>query len=311
MTWNLYLGADFLPLFMASKEQIPQKVSEVFRQFLATNFKERAKGIAQQIKLRLPDIIGLQEAEQVELIIPKYKTVKYDFVELLQIALRDKGLHYEVVAKNHNFTTELPTSTGDLIRFLDRDVILIRRERYGKIINKQEANFKNKLVIKLGEQPIELLRGWSSIDLKVNQSTFRVVNTHLEAFSSDIQVSQGNELLEGPANTQVPILVVGDFNSNADSQDTTSYTNFIQAGFGDAWLNGGSGPGYTSIQDPDLLNAVSSLNSRIDFILYKNGWETVKAELVGEKQADRTPSGLWLSDHAGVVACFTHSSQDS
>lgn len=37
-------------------------------------------------------------------------------------------------------------------------------------------------------------------------------------------------------------------------------------------------------------------------ILYKNGWEPIEAELVGKSQKDRTKTGLWLSDHAGVSA---------
>ncbi|MGK0537279.1 endonuclease/exonuclease/phosphatase family protein, partial [Bacillus sp. 'calajunan'] len=55
-------------------------------------------------------------------------------------------------------------------------------------------------------------------------------------------------------------------------------------------------------QDPDLLNAVSSLNIRIDVILFKNGWNPIVANVVGKEQSDRTPTALWPSDHAGVVA---------
>jgi len=50
----------------------------------------------------------------------------------------------------------------------------------------------------------------------------------------------------------------------------------------------------------DLLNAFSTLNRRIDYILFKNGWNPIKAELVGESQNDGTEMGLWPSDHAGV-----------
>lgn len=68
MTWNLYLGADLTPIFTAAPEQIPERITEVFRQFLATNFPRRAKAIARQIALVQPDIIGLQESVLVELI---------------------------------------------------------------------------------------------------------------------------------------------------------------------------------------------------------------------------------------------------
>jgi hypothetical protein len=33
----------------------------------------------------------------------------------------------------------------------------------------------------------------------------------------------------------------------------------------------------------------------------KGGFETVRADVVGEEAADRTAGGLWPSDHAGLV----------
>jgi hypothetical protein len=37
-------------------------------------------------------------------------------------------------------------------------------------------------------------------------------------------------------------------------------------------------------------------------VLTRGGFDTVDADVVGEESTDRTPSGLWPSDHAGVVA---------
>jgi hypothetical protein len=38
-------------------------------------------------------------------------------------------------------------------------------------------------------------------------------------------------------------------------------------------------------------------------VLYQpRGVEAVAAEVLGEELDDRTPTGLWPSDHAGVVA---------
>jgi endonuclease/exonuclease/phosphatase family metal-dependent hydrolase len=44
------------------------------------------------------------------------------------------------------------------------------------------------------------------------------------------------------------------------------------------------------------------LTKRVDLVLTRGGFDTVSAAVVGEQLADRTPSGLWPSDHAGVVA---------
>lgn len=135
-----------------------------------------------------------------------------------------------------------------------------------------------------------------------NGQTFRVINTHLDPDSPFVQIAQGNELLTGPANTTQPVILLGDLNSNADGTGTPTYQNFLDAGFGDVWLEVGSGDGFTSSQDADLLNALSSLSRRIDFILFKNEWVPNTADVVGEEQSDRTATALWPSDHAGVVA---------
>ncbi|XLP22147.1 endonuclease/exonuclease/phosphatase family protein [Bacillus toyonensis] len=303
MTWNLYLGADLTPLLIATTPaELRQAVTEAFRQFLATNFPIRVEAISRQIILKKPDIIGLQEAELWQLFVPGLQTVTYDFVELLLNELRKMGLHYEVAAQNKNFSSQLPTSDGNIVRLLDRDVILIRKRSELKVIQRQEANFQTNLTVLIGGQPFTILRGWSSIDVSENGRNFRIITTHLDPNSPTVQVTQGNELLAGPANTNLPLILIGDLNSNADGTGTPTYGNFINAGFQDVWVEVGKGQGFTNQQDSDLLNAASSLNRRTDFILFKNGWNPIVADVVGEEQHDRTPTALWPSDHAGVVA---------
>jgi len=303
MTWNLYLGADLTPLAIATTQaELRQAVTEVFRQFLATNFPVRVKAIANQISSKKPDLIGLQEAVRWQLLVPGLPKVTYDFVKLLLSELKNMGLYYEVAAQNKNDSVQLQGSDGNTIRFLDRDVILIRKGSGLQVIKRQEANFKAKLKVLIGGQPFKILRGWSSIDVSANGRIFRVINTHLEPLSATVQIAQGKELLKGPINTKLPLILLGDLNSNADGTGTPTYRNFINAGFQDVWVKVGAGQGLTCCQDPALLNAVSSLNRRIDFILFKNGWKPIGANVVGEEQDDRTLTALWPSDHAGVVA---------
>jgi endonuclease/exonuclease/phosphatase family metal-dependent hydrolase len=304
LTWNIYLGADLTPLATATPAQLPQRVTEVFRQFLATNFPVRVKAIACEIAAKNPDLIGLQEAELWQLVIPKFGIVTYDFIQLLLTELEAIGLNYEIAAQNRNFSTELPDSNGNLVRFLDRDAILIRKRCGLEVINKQEANYEVNLTVQIAGQTFVILHGWSLVDIKSDGYIFRMINTHLQPGVPSIQVAQATELLAGPANTNLPVVVTGDLNSNADGSGTPTYGMFISAGFHDVWKEVGKGPGVTCCQAPDLLNAVSALNNRIDFILFKNGWEANKADLVGEEQDDRTCTGLWPSDHAGVAACL-------
>ena len=64
----------------------------------------------------------------------------------------------------------------------------------------------------------------------------------------------------------------------------------------------GTGPGFTCCQDSLLLSPVSLLSRRIDLVLFRGDFGVVGVDAVGDNAADRTPSGLWPSDHGGVVA---------
>lgn len=49
------------------------------------------------------------------------------------------------------------------------------------------------------------------------------------------------------------------------------------------------------------LAAVATLSERVDLVLTRGPFHVEKASLVGNEASDRLPSGLWPSDHAGVV----------
>lgn len=124
-----------------------------------------------------------------------------------------------------------------------------------------------------------------------------------------MQVAQGQELLAGPLDTELPTVLTGDLNSDAygggtpGQTDTPTYQNFIAAGFLDAWpSNRGQGESMTCCQGETLQNAQSSLSERIDFVLTRGMMTVQNAVRVGADPGKRTPSGLWPFDHAGVWA---------
>ena len=53
----------------------------------------------------------------------------------------------------------------------------------------------------------------------------------------------------------------------------------------------GVGDGLTCCQANDVINPVSTLRRRIDFVLFRGGWTPTLAETLGDDQLDRTPSG--------------------
>ena len=108
--------------------------------------------------------------------------------------------------------------------------------------------------------------------------------------------------------------MVGDYNSAADGSQTPSYGMIRGAGFVDAWAQVNLGAaGYTCCEAPDLRNAIPQLDQRLDLVWLRDALTGqtgritggVHIAIVGNNPADRTPSGLWPSDHAGVVATLT------
>lgn len=329
MSRNLYLGADLNPVFAAVGSGDPQNiigaVSDAWESVLATNFPERAEALADEISASQPLLVGLQEVSLYRTGPPDSLSanptpathVELDYLQILLAELQERNLHYTPVAVTQNADVENPgfTAPGVLqdIRLTDRDVILARTDLPAsrlKLSNVQTGNFSTNLSLPIGQsgQSITIVRGWTSVDVKVRGKKFRFINTHLEQESTNpalntIQVAQANELLSGPANTELPVILVGDFNSRADGTGTPTYSMLVEAGFKDAWSATHPGEaGNTFGHTPDLRNTTVSLTERIDLVLFRGGIRALDAYVVGEELTDRNPSGLWPSDHAGVVA---------
>jgi endonuclease/exonuclease/phosphatase family metal-dependent hydrolase len=321
MTQNLYLGADINPAIAAVATGNPAifipAVSQFWANVRATNFLERAGAIAAEIAAAQPDLVGLQEAELYRTgpaLNPAPAThVELDFVQVLLDRLATRGQHYAVVAAVNNFDAEVPafTSPGVLqdLRLTDRDVLLARTDLppgQFRVSNAQAHNFVATLVLPFATGPFAVPRGWVSADVTTRGRTVRVVSTHLDPISPLVQVAQAAELVAGPAHTPFPVVLIGDFNSPADptSVDATPTYAFLRgAGLRDAWVDTHPGDlGYTWGQAPNLLNAVSSFTERLDLVLFRGDAQAFATDIVGDAQSDRTPSGLWPSDHGGVTA---------
>jgi hypothetical protein len=324
MTRNLYLGADLAPIFQAQNaQQVVVAATRIFAMVQATNFPERAKAMAAEIAAADPLLVGLQEVTRWRSQTPadfrpqpNAEDTEYDFLAILLRELRARDRHYEPVVSVRNSDAEAPraTPTGHQdIRLTDHDVLLARPdlpERVFSVANPQSANFADALTIPnpvIGD--ITIRRGWVAADVTLQGQTARVVNTHLEPSHPGIQVAQAEELLAGPMDTPLPVVLIGDLNSAAGGvgspspSDPPTYDNLIAAGFTDAWTaTRGDRAGETWGHDEDLRNPEPHLSVRIDFILTRGDIAASTANLVGEKPSDRTPSGLWPSDHAGVWA---------
>ena len=326
MSRNLYLGADLAPAMGAVMSgdpiQIIAAVSQLWAGVQATNFPERAVALAGEIEAVQPALIGMQEVTlfrsgPVGDPAPA-ETVQLDYLQLLLNALEGRGLHYAPVVVTQEFDAELPgfLAPGVLqdMRLTDRDVILARTDLPSwqmSLSNVQEGHFVTNVQLPIGEsgEVFTLLRGWNSVDVQLLGQDLRFLNAHVETPDNPlfeaVQIAQAAEVVAGPANTAMSVVLVGDYNSPAERPASQAYGILVGAGFTDAWNVTHPGePGYTWGNEPDLQNDTPLVvdPQRIDLVLYRGDLAAREMDRVGEEPADQTPSGLWPSDHAGVAA---------
>ena len=308
MTRNLFLGADLTSAYRAlasAQTALPAAVAAIFNPgeppgaVQRTDFATRAGGLADEIELAQPDLIGLQEAAVWRI----GDTVAADHLELLEAELARRGLRYRRVAASVNGDVALPSAAGILVGLSDREAILAREDPELTLANVQAAGFATLLPIQTPQGTFGLARGWMAVDATLRGTTVRVISTHLEVAltppAAAVQLAQAGELLAGPADTSLPVVMLGDFNARPERP---TYAALRAAGFDDAWTrthpDGDTGFTccHTELDDPK-----DTLSARIDHILTRGAIAATEAFRVGAEPGDFR-SGLWPSDHAGVVA---------
>ena len=330
MSRNLYLGADLDPVLgIQNPSQMPFVIAQTWATIVASNFPERAMSLAREIEQYQPVIIGLQEAtvyrrqSPSDFVLgnrdPNAANVVYDFVQTLLDTLASRGLEYYVAARVTNNDFEFPMFTGtgplpfDDIRYTDQDVILVRAGL--EVTNPIGRNYVAHVPVNIGGLPVPIRRGWTSVDVSSQGRTVRFANTHLEVQGfRPVQEAQARELLAWAAESPHPVVLMGDFNSAANpsapaQSKTGSYDLIVAAGFVDLWARTNPfSEGATCCHAADLRNALPQFQQRIDMIFAQPDasklFHAIDMVIVGNDPNNRTPSGLWPSDHGGVVAGF-------
>lgn len=315
MTRNMYLGADFGPILAATS--FPEFANEVAAAYLdvqESDIPRRAAALAREIETTQPHLIGLQEVSiwRTGPFGGPATTITFDALQSLLDALAARGLHYAPIAILTEFQAEAPSALGINIGFVDRDVILARtdlRLSELKLSNVQAEHFATNLMFTtpvLGLLTIP--RGWLSVDGKVRGKNFRFVTSHLESFHSGIQAMQATELIQGPGNTDLPVIIAGDLNTdsaNGDPSQNAGYQIVAGAGFSDVWTELRESPGYTWPLHLGDSATSSPLTQRIDLVLFRGDLRALEVKRIGHRRRNLTPSGLWPSDHVGLLVIFS------
>ena len=253
MTRNVYLGADLADAIAAtSSAAFFQANGAILRQVDGNAFPVRAKGLAGEIRSKMPDLVGLQEVAKWSIGPPNLAvindpsqstatTVKYDYLEELMAEINKGKKLYKVIKVTEEFDFEAPANYEETYpdvngRLTMRDVIIARTSNV-RTRKPKGGNYSTLFRPVVSGIQINVARGWNSVEARVGNSPwFTFVNTHLEAFGDDkngvvdcmtkpapayatnqvsIRCLQAKELYNTVIKkSKLPVIAVGDFNSD-------------------------------------------------------------------------------------------------
>ncbi|BDG03781.1 endonuclease/exonuclease/phosphatase family protein [Anaeromyxobacter oryzae] len=309
MSRNLYLGADLGPVMAATTpEAFLGATTVVWAMVNRNSFHVRAEAVADEIAASRPELVGLQEAYLWRIQSPgdaiaggttPATEVVYDYVQELLDALRARSLHYRVAASVTLFDFEAPVATAspgvfDDVRLTDHGVVLAREDV--PTASPEGHVYPTLLSVGVLGRQLPVPRGWATVLAKERGQWIRFVSTHLEAFDETVRTVQAGELVQALAGETRPVVVVGDLNSEPGTQGAAVLVD--EGGFTDTWAAlYPAAAGLTCCYLEDLT-LPDTLETRIDYALFRGPFTPADAEVVGTAQV----SGLWPSDHAGLVA---------
>jgi endonuclease/exonuclease/phosphatase family metal-dependent hydrolase len=337
MTRNLYLGADLGPAISAKGlGEFTEATGKILRDVTANDFPVRAKGLAQEILKKKPDLVGLQEVAlwrtgppSLEPLLggapPSATTVRYDYLQLLLEQLNKGKKRYRAVAVNPEFDFEAPGDENGIPndgpnklipnaeingRLTMRDVILAKVGKTVKVGNPRTGHFSNLYVVELQGVKIPVTRGWASVDAQVDGGPkFHFVDTHLESFDPasevpSIRSKQASELLAGPLKSKLTTILVGDLNSDDDTVepgDQQAYRTLLAGGMRERSTNKPLGCCLNaSLLGETQGGSITDFDHQVDHVMTA---DPKKVKLRSSSVTGRTPvNGFWDSDHAGLFS---------
>ncbi len=315
-TRNLYLGTP-IELALApppAGQTVYDVIDQLWGDTVATDFPARAQDLAAEIAAHRPALMGLQEVAlwRTQICTPPCgdgpwnpaTTVAYDFLQILLDALQAKGLTYTEVASVVNFDGEFTGASGNDYRYTDRDAIIALQGV--QVTNARGGNFTAAATYSVGGFPITITRGWVSVDATVDGKTFRFASAHPDDADATANGLQAEQFLDEVATT-LPLVAVGDFNSNPTASETRPAYRVLTApasGLADTWVQlrpaetGSSS--YSCCRDGLVHDPAAQLYERIDLILHGPQFSPLSIDITAGNGTAIPADGLWPSDHAGM-----------
>ena len=306
-----------------------------------TDFPARAELLAAEMVTEKPDVVGLQEVAlwrtgtfespiSPTFLDPNADVVKLDFLQILLDELKEQGVPYKAVSVNTLSDVEGPAYEGRFggqdfanqrdVRLTMRDVILVRKggaASYVKDSAKERVYETNMPPIVVAGNSIEFVRGFQWAQMTAGGEKFRFINTHLEAFSSDVAFAQAQQMVEKAGSYRGTTIITCDCNSDPaletikPGETKRHWAPYFlikrQGDFNDTWEQWADpSDGFTSgLSETVDDETAAGFDHRIDMVFARTGsggkLQVLSGAVTGTDLADRNADGLWPSDHAGVV----------
>lgn len=220
MTLNLYLGASLGDVMnsVGNLGAFLPAAAKVYDTAIKTDFPLRAKWIARTIKKQDPDIIALNELTQwVFTSTSGVDLPNYDYLQILQDALTNEGMTFEVTSVSPNadigysptvgipyFNAKRPgcdkfapvDETGLLrcqIRLKDRDAILYNTASTDLVFTgaSDHGAFAKQQTFDVAGSELSFSRGWASSGFTFRGKPVTILTSHLEVESQDGKGKKG------------------------------------------------------------------------------------------------------------------------
>jgi len=239
MARNLYLGSDvgealaLLPDLAAAGQFMWDEVQ-------ATNFPARAPLLAAEAAAARPAVIGLQEATTWNCTTGLFgdSVAVYDFTRDFIAATEAVGVPYVIAAADGKEAFNPGYSIGPIPRltmvdapetfqpifgsdsaacgFQISDALLVRADLADKVVNAGTTEYDDAYAIV--PWLFEIQRGYAWADIDVDGAVVRFVATHLESLwdenKQNLGPNQARQIVADLADTELPIVVIGDFNND-------------------------------------------------------------------------------------------------
>ena len=355
MSRNLYLGAD-VGVAMELIPDFPAAAQFMWEQVKKTDFSKRAPVLAAQIRAENPDVIGIQEATTwyCKKSLFSKKVAVFNFTDSL---LKELNGEYVIPSKggvsafNPGYSiAPVPylTNVNDAETFQPLfgtdsaacgfeigDALFIKSSLANKVLKVGNTEYVDTYTIV--PTLMTIYRGYTWADINIAGIPTRFVSTHLESIWDENKVpnaaKQATQLINDLSETKMPVIVIGDFNSDprdprpkasanpglqpttsdecpADSNKCNAYKLMREAGFADSGPDASDPTTYSwgmnallTGPDPIRLKAAQEMGNkygftdRLDYIFSKNGVEVTTSRIIGI-------TAPYATDHAGVISDF-------